>query len=224
MGLLNDIDAFSIGRFLAEYECFLDNCAERNNNLHLVNSINKTVAILKKSREEKYRKEFIELVRKIAQSEYVTIFVLANEHGTYDIFMAVEQVKGMTQDLSYSTVVALLSDYQVFSYVLEDVDRENAEKFLKAFYIYKSYDQQEAVATQSKNLIYNDVKYSFRTIKDGRISPLPPNKKTVFYEQEIAAYDFNRLSLPASKPRSFEEALDEIYENKYFGTKMRLLK
>lgn len=160
------MSATEIDRFLAGYEFFLEHYVKEYSNPHLVNSINGTLAILKKSREEEYKKKFIELVSKIAGSEYVTIFVLANEHGTYDIFMALEQVKGMTQDLSYSTVVALLSNYQVFSYVLEDVDRENAEKFLKAFHIYKSYDQQEAIASNSKNLIFSDVKYSFRTIKD----------------------------------------------------------
>lgn len=220
MGLLDDFknisgkNADDMSIFLATIEHYLDHYQDGR----FVQIIDNFKEKMKIEQWKKFRQLFIELEEKLAYSPKFYVFVIKNEAGLFDIFVTFSDID-VVSGLSYRLVINEIAKRQVDALVLEGVDRENATRFVEAYYLMSRLNEEATKSSRQKSS-----SVTFVDIKDNRATGNPHVDKAVYYDREIVPFFMKNLSLPEFRIRSFSDMLDAVYENKFLGTKIRQLK
>ncbi|MCH5167699.1 MAG: hypothetical protein J1F35_07435 [Erysipelotrichales bacterium] len=173
---------------------------------------------------EKFKAIFMKLQREIEGYVSYNIFVIKNGTGSYDIFVALDNVENLNNDISYENVINQIANQQVPALVVECVDRDNAARFIKSFYILNRFREEQSKQFSQNKYHRETESISFRNVVSGSVSTPPQQNKVVYYEREIIPYSMKNLELSECKSSSYAEILDAVYENRYYGTKIRKLK
>ena len=173
--------------------------------------------------KNRFKNKFIELVNKICSNKEYSFFILKNDEGLYDIFLVIGRFNIFREDISYERVIKNIVSDKKMCYVVENVDRKNAELFLKALYIYDIF-KTPSMSGDTKDLVEDDEKLDFKAVRENGITYNYPTKKPVYYDARILHYSLSDLSLKDVHISSFSEALDVVSYNKHVGTKIITLK
>lgn len=176
-----------------------------------------------KTKDEYFKKIFVELENKLCKSNVYSYYIVENDKGLFNIFLIINAFYISRENVSNESLIHVLVDDGNFCYVVEDVDKDNAEKFIKALYMYNTFKQRANSSGDAKDLVQNDMIW-FKPIQGNKIYDSQEYERVVYYDSEILPYKLEKLDFDSSiYAPTFKEALDTVYKKKYIGTKIHLL-
>ena len=192
----------------------------------LSNLLTKVGEDLNKKKEEEVKSKFKKIVEITENEKKWDIFITKNSKGLYDICL-ITSCYYMPSLSSYDTdeLLSTCIERKYGGFVVDDIDRENISKFLKALYLYNNLRLSPATNGEAKDLMqFTHKKFYFDDVE--RPTAIYVNDSNrVHSPKDFHTELFRELSLKDINPvNNFEEALNIIYENKLIGTKLSLIK
>ena len=197
------------------------------------NEIEDINALLKGINEEQALKEqieikrkFVELIKKTNEEPNYCIFIAKNEFNSYDIWL-VFNANSLTTHFHTMEIIDALKQFRKKAYVVENINIENIRKFILAFYIYNRTKKSSIQNGDQKDLVYSN-QNNTPLFKRTQVVPSKymDNKSYVYYDYDVipeyylSGIDYNCFR----NTETFEDVLELVYENKYVGSELKLIK
>lgn len=199
---------------------------EDKDNPDIIDLLDKLDEQIENHERLKIQRKFEELVDNLKNGQNYNFYITRNIANKYDVCLVFDSFDYI-RILTTRRVIELSLYRDLTGFILEKVDKDDVEKFLKALYIYnyisiknqKRGEQKDLIQKESviKSLhfktVYNE---EIDTYRDWNCVYCPSEIYTDFSDYKMDLDMYNDMS-------SFSDVLSNVYSDKMIGSKLKLI-
>ena len=179
---------------------------------------------LKKQEEEEVKRKLVELFNKSNGHKTYSFYVSKNERGLYDIWLVLDR-NWIETTLYTPDIIEQFARAKADAYVVENVDKENAQKFIRALHIHdrmmtSTYNKQDC-----KDLVSSNKKESMHYWSGDRTGHSAwSDDNQVYNYTDLTDKSVYGLELDNYQYiETFKDAIDTVFSNKFVGLTLKLV-